>query len=292
MNRREAVATMGALTVSGVMRAKADEAESPTFWKGRLADVEAAVKAVRKGETRVLTRSAGRRNVYLVTYGKRQFRQATANFNSACAGRDPSAYARKNGKQSPVVFLLGPVHGGELEGIVGLVNLLSIAEHGKDYRNRPWRRLSENLAKCRTLIVPLGNPDGRARFPLDSSVGHALDHRQAFEMGVRPDGTAYSWPAVKRIHPMRGPAVGRLGAYFNDDGVNLMHDEWFEPMAPETKAFFQLARQEAPDFIISLHSHASRPSGRRWSQGWYTSGPVSRMPSRRCQVRPRSSEKR
>ena len=59
---------------------------------------------------------------------------------------------------------------------------------------------------------------------------------------------------------MRGAAVGTLGAYFNDDGVNLMHDEWFEPMAAETRAFFRLAREEAPDWIVSLHSHASAPS--------------------------------
>jgi hypothetical protein len=65
---------------------------------------------------------------------------------------------------------------------------------------------------------------------------------------------------VKRIHPMRGAAVGTLGAYFNDDGVNLMHDEWFDPMAAETRAYLKLAREEAPDFIVSLHSHASHPS--------------------------------
>jgi hypothetical protein len=59
---------------------------------------------------------------------------------------------------------------------------------------------------------------------------------------------------------MRGAAVGKLGAYWNDDGVNLMHDDWFEPMAPETRAFFRLAKEEAPDYIVSLHSHGSAPS--------------------------------
>ena len=39
-----------------------------------------------------------------------------------------------------------------------------------------------------------------------------------------------------------------------------MHDEWSEPMAAETRAFFGLAREEAPDWIVSLHSHASPPS--------------------------------
>ncbi|PYI84542.1 MAG: hypothetical protein DME26_13080, partial [Verrucomicrobia bacterium] len=66
-------------------------------------------------------------------------------------------------------------------------------------------------------------------------------------MGVKPDGTNHSWPYVKRIHPMRGPDVATLGAYWNDEGINLMHDEWFDPMAGATRALFRLAREEAPD---------------------------------------------
>src|SRR2546425_10901837 len=76
---------------------------------------------------------------------------------------------------------------------------------------------------------------------------------------ARPDGTNYQWPFVKRRHPTRGEAVGTLGAYFNDEGVNPMHDEWFDLMALETRAWFKLVREEAPDFIVSLHSHASNP---------------------------------
>jgi hypothetical protein len=53
--------------------------------------------------------------------------------------------------------------------------------------------------------------------------------------------------------------VGILGAYFNDDGVNVMHDEFFAPFAAETKAIMELARTEAPDMIVSLHSHGSNP---------------------------------
>ena len=41
--------------------------------------------------------------------------------------------------------------------------------------------------------------------------------------------------------------VGILGAYFNDDGVNPMHDDFFLPMASETEAILRLAREEARD---------------------------------------------
>ena len=226
----------------------------------RLADVERTMRQVKKGELRVLTKSAGKRDIYLVTYGEKQDWKSDANYNSATAGNAPAAYARKDGTHKPVVFLLGPVHGGEFEGVVGLINLLRIAETGRDWRDREWPELFRNFARCRVLIVPSANPDGRARCRFDSWVGEELDTNERAEMGTKPDGSNYQWPGVKRIHPMRGVAVGTLGAYFNDDGVNLMHDEWFDLMAAETRAYLKLAREEAPDFIVSLHSHASHPS--------------------------------
>jgi len=232
----------------------------PSFWKSRLTDIGFAVSRVRKGHVRTLARTAGGRNLQLVTYGRKDTLPTTANYNSACGGNDPASYRRKDGKQKPVVFLLGPVHGGEFEGIVGLNNLLSVAETGQDFRGRAWPELAANLARCRVLIVPVGNPDGRARCPVDSWVGADEHTYERIGMGTRPDGTNYVWPMVKQFHPMRGAAVGELGAYFNDDGVNLMHDEWFDPMAAETRAFLRLTREEAPDFIAILHSHESHSS--------------------------------
>jgi hypothetical protein len=157
------------------------------------------------------------------------------------------------------VLLLGPVHGGEVEGIAGLVNLMQIAETGKDLRGRGWHPLAENVHRCRTLIIPLANPDGRLRFPRHSSVGAKLADRQRWEMGVDAQDNSFHWPEVKRLHPMRGPRVKNLGAYFNDAGVNLMHDEWFAPLTGQTRALLDLAREEAPDFAVSLHSCASAP---------------------------------
>ncbi len=49
--------------------------------------------------------------------------------------------------------------------------------------------------------------------------------------------------------------VGILGAYFNNEGINMMHDDFFSPMAMETEAILEIARSEAPDMTVSLHSH-------------------------------------
>src|SRR5262245_44297178 len=67
----------------------------PSFWKSRLFDIEAAVRAVKKGQVSVLAKSAGGRNIYLVAYGEKQNWHSTANYNSAAAGTDPASYARK-----------------------------------------------------------------------------------------------------------------------------------------------------------------------------------------------------
>jgi hypothetical protein len=108
------------------------------------------------------------------------------------------------------------------------------------------------------LIVPVANPDGRAHCPYDSFVGVPLEEMARIGQGTRVDGTRWGWPAVKERHPM--PRYGGLlGAYFNDDGFNLMHDEFFAPMAAETKALLQLARDEAPDYLLNLHSHGVQP---------------------------------
>lgn len=230
----------------------------PPFWKGRVEDVEEAVANVKRGEARVIARSPGERPMQLVAYGPKTAFDRQANYGSAVAAGDPGFYARKPDGTPPIVFIIGPPHGQETEGIVGLVNLLAVAERGKDLREKEWPQLKESLDRCRLLIVPLSNPDGRARCPYDSFAGLPVEEMTRVGQGTRKDGSLYGWPGAKRVHPMKGD-VGLLGAYFNDDGINLMHDDFFEPMAEETKALLRVAREEAPDYIVNLHSHASPP---------------------------------
>lgn len=230
----------------------------PDFWRGRVEDVEKGVGAVRRGTTEIIARSPGGRPVHLVAYGKPIEFQRQANYNSAVAARDPAYYARKPPGTPPIVYIVGAVHGQEMEGVVGVVNLLRVAETGRDWRGQEWPRLRRNLDRSRALIVPVANPDGRARCPYDSWVGLPVAEMTRIGQGTRKDGTLYGWPGAKQRHPMRGD-VGLLGAYFNDDGINLMHDEWFDPMAQETKALLRVAREEAPDYILNLHSHGAAP---------------------------------
>ena len=79
-----------------------------------------------------------------------------------------------------------------------------------------------------------------------------------YGQGTHRDGSPWGWPGAKALHPMKGD-VGILGAYFDDDGVNLMHDDFFLPASRATEAILRLARREAPDVAVSLRSHENPP---------------------------------
>ncbi len=225
----------------------------PAFWKSKVQDVAAEALNVRKGTVKVIAVSPGGLPVYAVYYGKKDDLYSQANYNSAVAAGDISYYARKGKEVKPIVFFVGPVHGQEMEGIVGLVNLIHIAETGKDYRGKDWSSLQQKIYKCRVIIIPVSNPDGRKRCPYDTFVGLQDTIMTKYGQGTKPDGTFWGWPGAKALHPMVGQ-VGILGAYFNDAGVNIMHDDFFAPMADETKGIMEIARKEAPDLTVSLHS--------------------------------------
>jgi hypothetical protein len=59
---------------------------------------------------------------------------------------------------------------------------------------------------------------------------------------------------------MIGDNVGFLGCYFNDKGINPMHDEFFSPMGPEAPSILKVAKEEGPDLAVSFHSHESKPA--------------------------------
>jgi hypothetical protein len=232
--------------------------DQPGFWTSRLEHVEKELQSVVNGSVETLAVSPGGRPVRAVLYGKADDLRSQANYGSAVGAGNAAYYARKDATTKPVVLLLGPVHGQEIEGIVGLVNLVHVAETGKDHRGRAWPTLSRRLASVRVVIVPCPNPDGRVRCPYDSFVGLPTRTMTKYGQGTRRDGSFWDWPGAKALHPMKGD-VGILGAYFNDDGVNLMHDDFFLPMARETEAILRLARREAPDVAVSLHSHENAP---------------------------------
>lgn len=232
----------------------------PDFWIG---DVDGLPdrweKTLALGEVRCIAKSPGGRPLHLIAYGNREQAGQKANFNSAIGGRQPSAYMDKDARKKPVIYFVGPVHGHEVEGLTGLVNLINVMETGSDLRGKDQSELRLLGRQCRLLIVPAGNPDGTARFEPRAAHGLPLDEFQFWGMGTWSDDTIAFWPTSKRQHPRLGKEIGFLGCYFNDQGINPMHDEFFAPMGPEAPAILRVAMHEGPDLAVSLHSHGNNP---------------------------------
>ncbi len=231
----------------------------PEFWIGDVADLDARWEKLARAEVKTIATSPGGRPLHLVAFGQPEEVRHRANFNSAVGGRDPSAYMDKQARKKPVVLFVGPVHGHEVEGLTGLVNLIHVMETGRDLRGRGHPQLRKLGQECRLLIVPCGNPDGTARFEPRACHGMPMDTFQFWGMGTWSDDTIAVWPASKRRHPRVGREIGWLGCYFNDEGINPMHDEFFAPMGPEAPALLRVAMEEGPDLAVSLHSHGSKP---------------------------------
>ena len=232
----------------------------PPFWVGQVADLEQRWERLLRGTATTIAHTPGRRPLQLIAYGHRERITHRANYNSAVGARDPAAYADKSARSRPVLLFVGPVHGHETEALTGLTNLIQVMETGTDLRGRDQSALRDLGESCRLLIIPAGNPDGTARFAPGALQGMELDDIRFWGQGTWTDDSFCDWPACKAQHPMRGDNVGFLGCYFDDDGINPMHDEFTAPMGPEAPAVLRVAREEAPDLAVSLHSHMHAPA--------------------------------
>lgn len=243
----------------------------PVYWKTSLEHVEETLKIVKKGKVTLAARSAGGRPIYTVEYGKSNLPKGTANLSSAMGGKDVRCYADKTGSDyNPTIFLVGCIHGGEFEGTCGILNLIKLLETGTDYAGNPNEELVQLSEKCHLILIPIVNPDGRARVPFDSFVDKTFYELRYYDQGTWKDGSLCNWPDCKKIHPIKD-YVDYLGAYFNDDGVNMMHEDFFGKVSTGTRLVLDICSQEAPDYSILLHGgtnstdHMIAPTYASWN---------------------------
>ena len=227
----------------------------PVYWKTRLDEVEETLKLVKKGVVTQPAVSAGGRPIYMVEYGKSTLPPRTANCSSALGACGKiECYADKSSPDYiPTVFLCGCVHGGEFEGTVAMLNLIKLIETGTDYRGERNDELVDLAEKVHLILVPMVNPDGRSHIPFDSFVGRTFYDLRYYNQGTWKDGSLCGWPECKMFHPIKD-YVDYLGGYFNDDGVNMMHEDFIGgKLSTGTQLVFDICREHAPDFSILLH---------------------------------------
>lgn len=232
----------------------------PDFWRNGLDDIEAAAASLRRGRSEIIGCSAGGRDIRSFAWGQFEPQAPTATISSAMASDRPQAFFDPQKRSRPCLALLGPIHGGETEGIAVCLNLISILETGCDLLGRPQEYLASLPDRMRLLIVPCPNPDGRARAGIRHLCGADVEHIFLVQQGVRRDGQPFKGRSIKELQPVPPGDMLYLGAYYNDEGVNLQHDDFFGPaLAPENRALASLFRREIPDGFLSWHSHGSHP---------------------------------
>ncbi len=227
--------------------------ELPVYWHGSVDAVNEDLKKVKKGTVKELRPSAGGRPIYMVEYGKNTLPKSLASLSSALGARDYNCYADKTGADYvPTVFLAGCIHGGEFEGTVGIMNLISLLETGVDLAGKPNDALLSVAEKLHLILMPMCNPDGRSHIPFDNFVGHTFEDLRYYNQGAWKNGELCGWPGCKTRHPIK-EYVSYLGGYFNDDGVNMMHDDYFVNPCNEVKNVLEVTRDYAPDFSVLFH---------------------------------------
>ena len=234
--------------------------EIPPYWITDWEKVNAyLVTKVRKGKVRIAGKSAGGRDIYVYEYGEKEDLTQTVSFSSAFAAGKPELYTRAPERKKLSLFIYGAIHGTEIEGTAGLMNMINLLEYGVDLRGRKNEALLKLAEDYRIVIVPISQPDGRARFRRNSLVGQSLDVFQYYAHGVWKDGSPCKYPYHKEVMPLPVKDFEQLGAYFNDNGVNCQHDDFFGNIQPETQTLIKLVHEERPDCILSCHACEADP---------------------------------
>ena len=229
------------------------------FWITRLAGIEPFLKNLKKGKVAELCRSAGGRPLYSISYGARPKVKRTAPYVSAMQARRPDAFFGKAGGRTKSVIFIAAIHGMEVEGTQGLVNLANVLATGRDLAGNRRPEIAKAAKGLRIVLVPLANPDGRERQPREDLIGASAEEQRYYCQGRYPNGVLMHHPECKRRQPM--PLTAKwLGGYFNDDGVNIQADcEFTNLLARETKGLLDLAVAEQPEAVVNIHSHSTPP---------------------------------
>jgi hypothetical protein len=228
---------------------------APEFYRTSLSAVEEMLPRLTRGIVSEIGRSAGSRPIRAVAYGEFEPMERTANLSAALAAKRPDAFFGSEARKKQVMLITSAIHGGEMESIAAVLNLMSLMETGSDLKGQSWPNLVAAAERLRLVIVPCLNPDGRARIPSDDPTTWSNEEQEKYRHGLHADGSFITWPACKVPHPRDPKKDGFLGSYFNDAGVNPLHGVFLSHhIAPETHAALALALAETPDVVLDLHS--------------------------------------
>jgi hypothetical protein len=233
---------------------------TPASYLTRCDSVEAYLSTISRGQVLQIGRSAGDRALHAVCYGSFEAIERQANLSSALSAQQPEAFFG-SGRDKQVLMITSAVHGAEMESIAAVMHLISVLESGCDLDGIQWPALAASAAGLRIVIVPIGNPDGRARIDADDPLDWSEQQMEKYRHGLDADGEPNGWmPGCFTPHPRPPGHDAFLGGYFNDAGVNPSHGVFLDrALAPETHMLADLAEAETADCLLDLHSCSAGP---------------------------------
>lgn len=234
-------------------------AERPAWWQVRPDEIEKFCKNIKKGAVSVAGRTPWGFPIYQVVYNDYPDSSNIVNWMSVMSTRTPDLFS--NCKGSPqTVMISGGIHGAEIEGILLVMNLISLLETGVDLRGKKNDKIIELAGKYRLVLFPCVNMDGRAVSP-DHRIGASIEECRRAGEGFWINGNVIRWPEMKEYFPLPLERVAHTGGYCNSEGYNIMHDGTPGNIkTEEALTLLKAAEKYKVDLYLNLHSQPETPN--------------------------------
>jgi hypothetical protein len=232
----------------------------PDYYLTRLDELDAFLATLERGSVREVGASAGGRPIHAVAWGEKEEIARTAPLVAALSARKPETFYGQTSRQT--LMIVSTIHGGEMESIAGVANLMHVLETGEDLKGVAWPAIAECAGKLRVVIVPCANPDGRAHIPddRDDPTAWTEDENVEWRHGRYANGELAHWPGSKAPLPARAEDYRFMGGYFNDARVIPDYGYFLgAALDPEAHALLALALEEHADCVLDLHSCETGP---------------------------------
>lgn len=229
--------------------------ERPTWWKVRTREIENICRSVKVGKCSVEAITPWGFPVFQVVYNDYPDSSNEVNWFSAMSSASPQVFGNAKGSPQTIVFASG-IHGCSVEGVIMVLNLISLLETGADLQGKRNDKILELAKSCRLVLFPCINMDGRAVSP-DHRIGGSIDECRKAGEGVWLDGKVIRWPEMKKYFPLPLEKAEHTGGYCNSAGFNIMHDG-----APgnirtsEAQALLKAVYKYKCDLLVSSFSQA------------------------------------
>ncbi len=174
------------------------------------------------------------------------------HIGTSAGGRAIHGVTYRGRSDAPTLGLVGGIHGHEPQGPVTCLNVISVLGYGRDLKGTSWPAIVDDL---NYVIVPIANPDARARMP-NSFVGLARQDILHYDAGMTFDGVRHE-PGDQDCDPAQ---MMILGGLFNDAGQHINRETDPDNIrSPEIAALMNFMADHEPDVVLEIHAHANGP---------------------------------